>query len=75
MCIQSSTPPPPPLHNEGGEGGGLKIFARKGGKAKWWVYLKMGGCHIILRGFSGDSLWCCIGNLGVFIFLLLTNMC
>ena len=40
------------------------------------VCLEMDGGFAMLHwGFSGDSLWYNIGNLGMFIFPLLTNMC
>ena len=59
---------------EGGAGEGLKIFARKVGiRQNGGSCLEMGGCHVYWD-FSGNSLWCSIGNLGVFIFPFLTNV-
>ena len=55
-----SSDPTPPLHKGevsflkiDGNGGGLKIFARKGGGGQngGGGCLEMGGCHIILRFF------------------------
>ena len=57
-------------------GGVWKLLLEKvGGKAKLEEFVKKWGVPILYWGFSGDSSWCSIGNLGVFIFPLLTNMC
>ena len=81
FIVRIPSPPPPPFIKGGGgfeffkidgNGGGLKIFARKGGLGKMGgVCLEMWGCHIILR-----FLWRFLimqhrkKNIDVFIFPL-----